>query len=71
VRSLPGVTPKRVDTDNMTAMATALSGHDVVVSSVHFTASDLIKLIAAVAKSGERDATWSSAAPGASKWLQV
>jgi hypothetical protein len=52
-------------------MATALSGHDVVVSSVHFTASDLIKLIAAVAKSGERDATWSSAAPGASKWLQV
>jgi uncharacterized protein len=49
---LPGVTPRKADVDDVDGLATALRGHDAVVSSVHFTASDPRKLIAAVEKSG-------------------
>ncbi|WP_159008557.1 NAD(P)-dependent oxidoreductase [Bradyrhizobium sp. S69] len=52
VPTLPGVTAKKADAGDVTGMAAALSGHDAVISSVHFTASDPNKLIAAVTKSG-------------------
>src|SRR5882724_3213910 len=45
---LPGVTPLKADAGDVTGLAAAIRGHDAVVSSVHFTASDPHKLIAAV-----------------------
>jgi putative NADH-flavin reductase len=52
VPALPGVTPLRADVDDVNGLAATLKGHDAVVSSVHFTASDPRKLIAAVGASG-------------------
>jgi putative NADH-flavin reductase len=52
VPALPGVTPLRADVNDVHGLAAALKGHDAVVSSVHFTASDPRKLIAAVGASG-------------------
>lgn len=49
-----GVTAVRGDADDAEAMAAILRGHDTVVSSVHFSASDPDKLIAAVRDSGVR-----------------
>ena len=49
--ALPGVTAKSGDA-NKPGLAALLSGHDAVVSSVHFTASDPDLLIAAVRESG-------------------
>src|ERR1700723_4225988 len=46
--ALPGVTPMKADADDVAGLAAAIKGHDVVISSVHFTASDPHKLIAAV-----------------------
>jgi uncharacterized protein len=52
VQALPGVTPLKADVGDVAGLAAAIKGHDVVVSSVHFTASDPRKLIAAVQKAG-------------------
>lgn len=49
---LPGVTALKADADNVAGLAGALRGHDVVISSIHFTASDPRKLIDAVHASG-------------------
>jgi putative NADH-flavin reductase len=48
VPALPGVTPLKADADDVAGLAAAIKGHDAVISSVHFTASDPHKLIAAV-----------------------
>jgi putative NADH-flavin reductase len=52
VPALPGVTPAKADASDVTGLAAALKGHDAVISSVHFTASDPRKLIEAVRASG-------------------
>ena len=52
VPALTGVTALKADADDVAGLATALRGHDVVISSVHFTASDPRKLIEAVHASG-------------------
>jgi putative NADH-flavin reductase len=52
VPALNGVTPVKADANDVAGLAAALKGHDVVVSSVHFTASDPRKLIEAVHTSG-------------------
>jgi uncharacterized protein len=52
VPALNGVRPMKVDANDVAGLAAALKGHDVVVSSVHFTASDPRKLIEAVHASG-------------------
>ena len=46
-----GVTPLAVDALDEAALAGALKGHDAVISSVHFTASDPKVLIGAVKQS--------------------
>lgn len=51
---LPGVTPKAVDAGDQAALAGQLKGHDVVISAVHFTASDPQVLIGAVKAAGAR-----------------
>jgi uncharacterized protein len=48
VPALPGVTPMKADADDVAGLAAAIKGHDAAISSVHFTASDPHKLIAAV-----------------------
>jgi putative NADH-flavin reductase len=48
VQTLPGVSPLKADAGDVAALTAAIKGHDVVISSVHFTASDPHKLIAAV-----------------------
>jgi uncharacterized protein len=52
VQTLPGVTPLQADAGDVAGLAAAIKGHDAVVSSVHFTASDPRKLIAAVQEAG-------------------
>ena len=52
VPELKGVTPRQADADDVAGLAAALRGHDVVISSVHFTASDPNKLIEAVHAAG-------------------
>ncbi len=52
VSGLTGVTRVKADADDAAGLAAALKGHDVVISSVHFTASDPRKLIEAVRASG-------------------
>jgi putative NADH-flavin reductase len=52
VQALPGVTPLQADAGDVGGLAAAIKGHDVVVSSVHFTVSDPRKLIAAVQEAG-------------------
>lgn len=52
VPELRGVTPVKADAGDASGLAAALRGHDVVISSVHFTASDPRKLIEAVHASG-------------------
>ncbi|MDP4006586.1 NAD(P)-dependent oxidoreductase [Methylobacterium sp. NEAU K] len=48
----PGVTAKQGDVFDQQSLAELLKGHDAVVSSLHFTASDPRKLIEAVRASG-------------------
>ena len=48
----PGVTAKTGDVFDQDGLAKLLAGHDAVISSVHFTASDPVKLIEAVHASG-------------------
>lgn len=52
IPAAPGVTPVAADLFDTEALAAALKGHDAVVSSVMFAASDPEKLIAAVKASG-------------------
>jgi uncharacterized protein len=52
IASLPGITPASVDIAETEALAALLKGHQAVISSVHFSASDPDKLIAAVKASG-------------------
>jgi len=52
IAALPGVTAVAGDANDATGLARLLAGHDAVVSSVHFTASDADTLIAAVQQSG-------------------
>lgn len=46
------ITAVKADADAPEALAKVISGHDAVISSVHFTASDPVKLIAAVKAAG-------------------
>lgn len=48
----PKVTARRGDVFDQNGLAALLKGHDAVISSVHFTASDPRKLIEAVRASG-------------------
>jgi uncharacterized protein len=52
VATLPGVVPVSVDAYDQKALAAALKGHEAVISSVHFTASDPQVLIGAVKAAG-------------------
>ena len=54
IAKLPNVTPVGGDADDADAVGGILRGHDVVVTSILFTASDANKLIAAVKKSGTK-----------------
>jgi len=48
----PGVSAKAADIHEEEGLAAALAGHDAVISSVHFSASDPLKLLSAVKRSG-------------------
>ncbi|WP_018700127.1 NAD(P)-dependent oxidoreductase [Amorphus coralli] len=52
IAALPGVMAKAGDVHDKESLATLLAGHDAVVSSVHFLASDAQLLIDAVRASG-------------------
>jgi putative NADH-flavin reductase len=52
VASSPLVTPVKGDVHDEAGLSALLRGHDAVISSVHFLASDAGKLIAAVRASG-------------------
>lgn len=52
VPALPGVVPVKADADDVPGLAAVLKGHEAVISSVHFTASDPKKLIEAVRTAG-------------------
>jgi putative NADH-flavin reductase len=52
VPALTGVASLKADANDVAGLAAVLKGHDVVISSVHFTASDPRKLIEAVRASG-------------------
>jgi len=52
VPALAGVTSLKADANDVAGLAAVLKGHDVVISSVHFTASDPRKLVEAVHASG-------------------
>ena len=52
IPTLPGVTALKVDANDRAALAAALGGHDAVISSVHFTASNPDTLIGAVRDAG-------------------
>jgi uncharacterized protein len=47
IAALPGITAKRGDVMDQASLAQLLAGHDAAISSVHFTASDPARLIAA------------------------
>lgn len=52
VAALPGVTSVKGDVFDKDGLAKLLTGHDAVISAVHFTASDPQVLLAAVRQSG-------------------
>jgi len=54
IASLPGVTAVAGDIEATDDLAQTLKGHDAVISSVHFSASDPDKLLSAVKASGVR-----------------
>lgn len=54
IHTLPNVTPAAGDIEATEELAKLLAGHDAVISSVHFSASDADKLISAVKTSGVR-----------------
>jgi uncharacterized protein len=51
IAALPNVTAKRGDVNDEAGLAALWAGHDVAISSVHFTASDPAKLIGAARES--------------------
>ena len=51
VAALAGVTPAKGDVADQAGLARLLAGHDAAISSVHFLASDPVKLIAAAKES--------------------
>ncbi|CVI61690.1 MULTISPECIES: NAD(P)-dependent oxidoreductase [Agrobacterium] len=52
IASLPNVVAKKGDVFDQAGLSELLKGHDAVISSVHFTASDPARLIEAVHASG-------------------
>lgn len=52
IPALPGVTAVAGDANDAAGLAALLRGHDVAISSIHFTASDPDALIAAARDSG-------------------
>lgn len=54
IARLPGVTPVKGDVFDRSGLVALLKGHDVVISAVHFTASDPQTLVDAVRLSGVR-----------------
>ena len=52
IAALPNVVAKKGDVFDQAALSELLKGHDAVISSVHFTASDPATLIEAVRASG-------------------
>ncbi|MFZ2872359.1 NAD(P)-dependent oxidoreductase [Zavarzinia sp.] len=52
IAALSGVRPLSVDANDGKALAEALKGHDIVISAVHFLASDAETLIGAVKAAG-------------------
>ncbi|MBV9063686.1 MAG: NAD(P)-dependent oxidoreductase [Alphaproteobacteria bacterium] len=52
VPAQPGVTAKKGDVFDQQGLTDLLKGHDAIISSVHFTASDPRKLLEAVRASG-------------------
>ena len=52
IAALPNVEAKKGDVFDQTGLSKLLAGHDAVISSVHFTASDPVTLIEAVRASG-------------------
>lgn len=52
IAALPGVTAARGDVYDRAGLAALLKGHDAVISSVHYTASDPALILAAVRDSG-------------------
>jgi putative NADH-flavin reductase len=52
IPALTGVMSAKADANDVAGLAAVLKGHDVAISSVHFTASDPRKLIEAVRASG-------------------
>lgn len=48
IATLPNVVAKKGDVFDQTGLSKLLAGHDAVISSVHFTASDPVTLIEAV-----------------------
>jgi putative NADH-flavin reductase len=52
IAALPNVVTKKGDVFDQAALSELLKGHDAVISSVHFTASDPATLIEAVRASG-------------------
>jgi putative NADH-flavin reductase len=54
IAAAPGVTARKGDVFDKAGLAALLEGHDVVISSVHFTASDPEILIEAVRASGAK-----------------
>lgn len=52
VAALPGVTAAKGDVFDQDGLAKLLTGHDAVISAVHFLASDAAKLIGAVKQAG-------------------
>lgn len=52
IAALPGVTARKGDVHDQDGLAALLKGHDAVISSVHFTASDSNILIEAVRAAG-------------------
>ncbi|MGP4749541.1 NAD(P)-dependent oxidoreductase [Agrobacterium pusense] len=52
IAALPNVVAKKGDVFDQTGLSKLLAGHDAVISSVHFTASDPVTLIEAVRASG-------------------
>ncbi|MBM7326395.1 NAD(P)-dependent oxidoreductase [Agrobacterium pusense] len=52
IAALPNVVAKKGDVFDQAGLSKLLAGHDAVISSVHFTASDPVTLIEAVRASG-------------------
>jgi uncharacterized protein len=52
IAALPGVTAVKGDVDDKAGLVPLITGHDAVISSVHYTASDPALILQAVRESG-------------------